>query len=154
MFTRPHIRQGNTHGLGGPSSLTGHLHKPGPGLKDRIVGAFIAVRSEPGYTQPDDILLDRLERFIIDSEFFIIPGKLIGRKNIGVQLLYQGIKDLPPFRLSQIQRQGLFAGIDAEEIGIHPFLAKDIFADQPVGIPINGMLQPDDLHAIVRQSVG
>ncbi len=82
VFTGAHVRKRNTGYIGFTFLLTRQIHQTRSGLQNRIIGGLIALRSETRNAQPDDIRLERLYGFVIDPQFFIVAGKLVGGKNV------------------------------------------------------------------------
>ena len=149
MLTGAHVGQRDPQNLRISIGFPGQFHQSRAGLQNRVIGAFIAVGSETGDAQPDDIRFDRLECIVADAQFFVIARQLVGCKNIHLQLRDELIKNFLPFFFRQVQGQGLFTGIDAQIIGVHAFFRQHVVADHPVGITVNRVFQPDDVHPVL-----
>jgi hypothetical protein len=150
----PHVRQRNADHLGVAFGFAGHFHETRSGLEDRVIGRLVAVRPESGHPKPDDVGLQRFHGFIIDAQLLVVSGKLVRRKNVDFEFLDQAVKNLLAFRIRQVEAERFLARVDAQEIGIHAIFAQDVISDQSVGVPVDRVFQPVDLHPVLGQSEG
>ncbi len=54
----------------------------------------------------------------------------------------------------EVEGEGLFSRVDGQKVSVHPIFIQHIVPNSPVGIAINGMLQPDDGGPLVNEPPG
>ena len=150
-----HVGQRDAHHLRVAARLAGEVHETPARLQNRIVGGLVAVRPEPGDAQPDEVGLDRAQGLVVHPQRRVVLGQLVRGKDVHIEFHDHAFQELLRTRILQIEGHRLLAAVDRKEITAHAVFALDEgMTDHAVRIAEFGVLEADNPHAVLRQTIG